>query len=200
MEDKYIIALGASAGGLSALFEFFDNTLPDAVSYVITMHLYPHQKSHLTEVVQKHSAIVVCEVEDAMQIQANTVYVMPENKVMTIDNGKLILTPRNLSIKVNMAIDIFFRSLAKDALFNKIAIIFSGMGHDGSEGIKMISEGGGYIIAQDPNSADQSSMPLSVIAGGYTDEILQPKQMPKSIREYLARQLAIKIASEQPVD
>ncbi|QPH41783.1 hypothetical protein IZT61_04830 [Pedobacter endophyticus] len=144
--------------------------------------------------------MVVCEVEDAIQIQANTVYVMPENKVMTIDNGKLILTPRNLSIKVNMAIDIFFRSLAKDALFNKIAIIFSGMGHDGSEGIKMISESGGYIIAQDPNSADQSSMPLSVIAGGYTDEILQPKQMPKYIREYLARQLAIKIASEQPVD
>ncbi|QPH40605.1 hypothetical protein IZT61_04825 [Pedobacter endophyticus] len=52
MEDKYIIALGASAGGLSALFEFFDNTLPDAVSYVITMHLYPYQKSHLTEVLQ----------------------------------------------------------------------------------------------------------------------------------------------------
>ncbi len=187
MDKKYLIALGASAGGLAALSEFFDNTLPDAVSYVITTHLHPHQKSMLTEIMQRHSNLEVCEVENNMEIEPNTVYVMPENKVMAIGNGRLILTKRDLSIKVNMAIDIFFKSLAKDTIFKKIAVILSGMGLDGTEGVKAIAEAGGYIIAQIPGSADEQSMPMSVIKAGYVNEILHPGQMPQAIINYVNR-------------
>lgn len=187
MDKKYLIALGASAGGLAALSEFFDNTLPDAVSYVITTHLYPHQKSMLTEIIQRHSDMEVCEVEDKMPIKANIVYVMPENKVMSIDDGNLVLSKRDLSIKVNMAIDIFFKSLAKDTRFEKIAVILSGMGVDGTEGVKVIAEKGGYIIVQIPDSANEESMPLSVIKAGYVNEILYPSQMPQAIIDYVSR-------------
>jgi len=186
MKKKYLIAIGASAGGVSALAEFFDNTLPDAVSYVITTHLYPHQKSMLTEIMQKHSSLEVCDVENDMEIKPNIVYVMPENKVMSILDGNLILTKRDLSIKVNMAIDIFFTSLAKDTIFKKIAVILSGMGEDGTKGVKAIAENGGYIIAQSPNSADEDSMPTSIIAAGYANQILSPKQMPQAIIDYVA--------------
>lgn len=58
-DRKYIVAIGASLGGVDALAEFFNNTMPDAVSYVITTHLYPHQKSILTEIMQRHSRLKV---------------------------------------------------------------------------------------------------------------------------------------------
>lgn len=186
MNNRYIIALGASAGGLDALSEFFDNTLPDAVSYIITTHLYPHKKSLLVEVLQKHSALKICEVENNVLIQPNTVYVMPERKVMSISEGRLILEDRDLSIKVNYAIDIFFVSLAKDTLFKKIVIILSGMGTDGTKGVRALAMEGGYIIAQDPTSAKYSSMPMSVIEGEFINDILSPRQMPRAIIDHLA--------------
>lgn len=187
-KKRYIIALGASAGGIAALSEFFDNTLPDGVTYVITTHLYPHQKSLLGEIIQEHINIKVCDVEHSTKVETNVIYVMPENKIMTIEDGRLRLSPRDLSIKVNKAIDIFFNSLAKDTEFLKVAVILSGMGVDGTEGVKALSKKGAYIIAQTAMSADESSMPYSVINSGYADEILEPKQMPGAIINHLSKQ------------
>ncbi len=101
MANRFIIALGASAGGLDALQDFFDNTLPAQVSYVITTHLAPDFKSVLTQIIQKHSPLQVREVEDTMEVKANGIYVMPENKTMRINNGRLHLQPRDLSLKTN---------------------------------------------------------------------------------------------------
>ena len=181
MKKKTLIALGASAGGTAALYDFFDNTLPDAVSYVITTHLYAHQKSILASMIQKHAAIEVCEVEEETNIMPDKVYVMPENKVMAIHGEKLILKPRDLDIKVNRAIDIFFASLADNHSFNVIALILSGLGKDGTKGIQAISKNGGVIIAQEPSSAKEESMPEGVIDSGYADFILDPKKMPEKI-------------------
>jgi two-component system CheB/CheR fusion protein len=188
-ETKFIIALGASSGGIDALSEFFDFTLPDGVSYIITTHLYPKYTSQLSHIIQRRSKLEVCTVEDDMKIEPNLVYVMPENKTMTIKDGYLVLTPRDLSIKINKAIDIFFVSLAEDTLYSKIAIILSGMGEDGTEGIKALSKNGGYIIAQSLSSAGKSSMPSSVIDSGYVDNILEPKDMPAAIIAYVNSKL-----------
>ncbi|HEX8609194.1 MAG TPA: chemotaxis protein CheB [Pedobacter sp.] len=187
-KKRYIVALGASAGGIAALTEFFDNSLPDGITYVITTHLYPHQKSILSKIIQSHINIKVREVEDSVEVETNVIYVMPENKIMTIEDGKLKLSPRDLSIKLNKAIDIFFTSLAVDIKFQKVAVILSGMGVDGTEGIKALSEKGGYIIAQTPLSASKSSMPNSVIESGYANEVLDPKHMPAAIIAYLSTQ------------
>jgi two-component system CheB/CheR fusion protein len=184
-KNRYIIALGASAGGLPALSEFFDHTLPDGVSYIITTHLQPNHKSLLRRLIQSHSKIEVLTVEHDIAILPNTVYIMPENKTMTIANGKLQLIPRDLSIHINKAIDIFFKSLAEDTLFKKIAIILSGMGIDGTEGVKSLAVNGAYIIAQTPISARSESMPNSIISSGYANEILDPKEMPEAIIKYV---------------
>ncbi|MCQ6959297.1 chemotaxis protein CheB [Mucilaginibacter aquariorum] len=181
MKKKTLIALGASAGGTAALFDFFDHTLPDEVSYVITTHLYPHIKSMLTALIQKHAAIEVCEVEEDTEIMPDKVYVMPENKVMAIEGERLVLKPRDLDIKVNRAIDIFFKSLADNRSFNIIAIVLSGLGKDGTKGIAAISKNGGVIIAQEPSSAKEESMPESVIDSGYADFVLNPKKMPEQV-------------------
>lgn len=187
MNRPILIVLGASARGLDALFKFFDHTLPDGVSYVITTHLFPHQKSLLSELLQKHSRIEVCLINDDTPIEINKVYVMPENKVMSIADGRLKLLPRDLSLKINSAIDYFFLSAAKDRRFNKVAIILSGMGKDGTIGVQALAVNGAYIIAQTPGSAGEESMPSSIIANGLADEVLSPKQMPEAIINYVIR-------------
>ncbi|MGZ3874442.1 MAG: chemotaxis protein CheB [Mucilaginibacter sp.] len=181
MKKKTLIALGASAGGTAALFEFFDNTLPDAVSYVITTHLYPHIKSRLTSLIQMHAALEVCEVDQDTEIMPDKVYVMPENKVMVIEGERLVLMPRDLSIKINMSIDIFFKSLADNHTFNIIAVVLSGLGRDGTMGIEAISKNGGVIIAQEPSSAKEESMPQGAINSGYADFVLDPQKMPEQV-------------------
>jgi two-component system CheB/CheR fusion protein len=186
MKKKTLIALGASLGGIAALYEFFDNTLPDDVSYVITTHLYPHEKSHLAEMLQSRSALEVREVEEETLIMPDTVYVMPENKVMAISGETLTLKPRDLKIKMNMAIDIFFASLAKNNHFNVIAVILSGLGKDGTKGITSISKNGGVIIAQEVESAAEGSMPQGVISSGYANFILRPKNMPAQVISIVA--------------
>ncbi len=182
--EKFIIAIGASKGGLTALYEFFDNTLPDAVSYVITTHLYPHQKSLLTEMIRRHSKLEVYEIITDMPIEPNKVYVMPENNVVRIKQEKLILEARDLSVKINWAIDIFFNSLAETTHFRKVAIILSGMGTDGTLGVEAIANSGGLIIVQD-NSALENSMPDSAISAGYVNLTLQVSDMPQAIIDYV---------------
>lgn len=66
------------------------------------------------------------------------IYGIPENKIMTIEDGRLRLSARDLTIKVNKAIDIFFNSLAKDSQFLKVAVILSGLGVDGTEGVEAL--------------------------------------------------------------
>lgn len=186
MIQPYLVAIGASAGGLTALYDFFDHTLPDGVSYVITMHLYPHQKSTLAELIRKHTDIVVCVVQNRMPVRANTIYVMPENQVMSILGGCLMLRPRDLSVKINWAIDLFFCSLAKDRTFQNIAVVLSGLGEDGTKGTAALAKTGAFIIVQEPASAGEKSMPASVIAAGQAHLVLSPKNMPQAIVDYVS--------------
>lgn len=184
-ERKFIIAIGASAGGQGALSEFFDFNYLNGASYIVITHLAPHYVSRLAHILQGHSKLEVCIVENGMVIQPNLVYVMPENRTMTIVDGTLYLEDRNLSLVGNSPIDIFFTSLAQDTTFDKLAIILSGMGMDGTEGVRTLKESGAYILAQTPMSSIESSMPWSIIAAGLADEILEPKQMPDAIIRWL---------------
>jgi two-component system CheB/CheR fusion protein len=185
LRKKFIIAIGASAGGQEAMSQFFDNTYLNGVSYVIVTHLTPFYKSLLADILQKRSRIQVCIAEHGMIIQPNVAYVMPENRMMTIADGKLQLEDRDLSVVLNNAINVFFTSLAKDTMFDKIAIILSGMGVDGTNGVKALKQIGAYVIAQTSSSSGESSMPDSIVADGLADEILEPKYMPDAIIKWL---------------
>jgi len=90
----YIIAIGASAGGLEEINSFFDYTPCDGVSYVIVQHLSPDFKSRMVELLGKHSKLVVKEAENGISVDANEVYLIPHDQFMTIRHGKLYLTPK----------------------------------------------------------------------------------------------------------
>lgn len=127
--------------------------------------------------------MVIREVEHGMQTLANQVYVMPENKVMTIADGILLPTDRNRSVKTNQAIKMFFESLAADKVFKAIAIVLSGYGSDGTDGIKAVKKSGGWVITQDMLDHGMESMPNSVIATGLADLVLKTRDMPGAIIE-----------------
>lgn len=182
--DLFIIALGASAGGMEAIHTLFDHTPTDAVSYVIIQHLSPDYKSFMAELLVKHSKLKIFKAEQDMEVVSNCVYVMPEGKNMTISEGKLKLRDRQKATP-NSAIDIFFNSLAEDQGDKSIGIVMSGNGSDGTKGIEAIKRVGGMVIVQDPKSTDFNSMPDNAIASGNYDFILDPKKIPQQIANYV---------------
>ena len=183
--EHYTVAIGASAGGLEAIHEFFDN-MPSSrnISFVIIQHLSPDYKSLLVELVSKHTEMQVFEAGHDMELQKNCVYVIPNNKLLTVEGGKLQLGVKNFEKAPNTAIDTFLKSLAKDQGNRAIAVILSGTGTDGSRGIEAIHVNGGLILVQDPLTAKFDGMPNSAIATGYADFILSPELMPEEIYNY----------------
>src|SRR6188768_3664280 len=91
-EPHHIIAIGASAGGLEEINTFFDHTPLDGVSYVIVQHLSADFKSRMLEVLSRHSKLVVKEAENGMNVECNQVYLIPNDKFMTIRDSRLYLT------------------------------------------------------------------------------------------------------------
>ena len=180
--DHHIVAIGASAGGLEAIHDFFDHMPPNSdLSFVIIQHLSSDYKSLLVELVSKHTHMQVFEAKNNMPLQRQCVYVIPNNKVMTVQNGMLQLADKSDLKAPNAAIDIFLHSLARDKKDKAIAIILSGTGSDGTRGIHSITEQGGIVIVQDPVTAKFDGMPHSAIATGKADSILPPEQMPDEI-------------------
>jgi two-component system CheB/CheR fusion protein len=200
-----VVGIGASAGGLEALQEFFKNMIsaPDA-AFVIIQHLSPDYKSYMNELLSRFTSIKIEIVTDGMTLKSNHIYLIPPKMNMTIFHGVLYLNELSATRTLNLPIDIFFRSLAKDQEKNAVGIILSGAGSDGTLGIKAIKEFGGMTMAQDEKSAKFESMPHSSIATGMVDIIMPPKQLAQELINYIKhpfvkenRQIESILASEQ---
>lgn len=159
-----IVGIGASAGGLEALEQFFGNMPTDSgMAFVVIQHLAPNHKGIMPELLQRITEMPVTTVTDRLKIKPNCVYVIPPNKSMSILNGALHLFEPIETHGLRLPIDFFFRSLADDRQEQSIGIILSGMGSDGSLGLKAIKEKAGIVLVQEPASAKFDSMPRSAI-------------------------------------
>jgi len=188
-EPHHIIAIGASAGSLEEINAFFDHTSVDGVSYVIVQHLSAEFKSRMVELLSRHSKLVVQQAENGMSIRGNQVYLIPNDKYMTVRGHCLFLRGRENDRSPHMTINTFFSSLAADYGPKAIGVILSGMGSDGTDGIKAIKKAGGLVIAREPGRTEFHSMPANAIATGMVDFILEPESMPSVIKDYVKRDL-----------
>jgi len=184
-EPHHIIAIGASAGGMDEINLFFDHTPLDGVAYVIIQHLSSDFKSRMVELLARHSKLVVKEAENEMMVNCNEVYLIPHDKFMTINDGNLYLSDKENVKGPHLTINTFFNSLAADCGKKAIGIVLSGLGSDGTEGIKAIKKAGGMVIARNPVTSEFSSMPSSAIATGLVDFVLEPALMPAAIEDYV---------------
>jgi two-component system CheB/CheR fusion protein len=182
---EYIIAIGASAGGMEEINAFFDHTPLDSVAYVIIQHLSPDFKSRMVELLSRHSILLVMEAAQGLEVQRNTVYLIPNDQYMTIRDNRLHLTPKGNIKAPHLTVNTFFKSLADNSGKHAIGIILSGLGIDGTEGARAIKDAGGMVIARDPAKSEFPNMPANVIATGQVDFILDPKQMPQAIQDYI---------------
>lgn len=184
--DRYIVAIGASAGGLEAIHEFFDHMPGNSgFTFVVIQHLSPDYKSLLVELVSKHTHMKVYEAVNDMAMQRDCVYIIPNKKLMTIRGHKLKLADKVKDKSPNTAIDTFLFSLAKDKRDKAIAIILSGTGTDGTKGIEAIKECNGMVIVQEPATAKFDGMPNSAITSGNADFILPASKMHVELYNYI---------------
>ena len=183
-QPPLVIGIGASAGGLEALQQFFSCMPPNSgLSFVVVQHLSPDYKSLMADILSKHTEMQVYQAENDMAVEADTVYLIPPKKFMTIKGGKLILTDY-APVTLNHPIDIFFASLAEEKREHSIVVVLSGTGTDGTNGVKFVKEYGGLVIAQAPESAKFDGMPRSVISTGLADFVLSPEEIAEEILNF----------------
>ncbi|TVQ93270.1 MAG: PAS domain S-box protein [Bacteroidetes bacterium] len=181
-----IVGIGASAGGLEAMEQFLKN-VPEitGIAYVVVQHLDPTQKGMLPELLQRNTKMKVFQASDGMLVSPNCVYVIPPNKSMSILHGKLQLFPPQETRGLRLPVDFFLRSLAKDQKDLSIGLILSGMGSDGSVGIRAIKECNGIVMVQDPASAKYDSMPKNAIESVLVDIVAPPHELYAKLRGFL---------------
>jgi two-component system CheB/CheR fusion protein len=185
MNDKLIVGLGACAGGIQALKEFFAHTPDDSgMAYVVILHLAPDQDSHLAEVLQSVTKMPVIQVSEKQKVEANHVYVIPPAQHLTMEDGSIAVS-RNITIEERRApVDIFFRSLAESHGPHAVCVVLSGTGANGSMGLKRVKENGGAAFVQNPREAEFNEMPRNAIATDLVDDILNVAEIPARILAY----------------
>jgi two-component system CheB/CheR fusion protein len=189
LEERHtfpVVAIGASAGGLEALEQFISRVPPGSgMAYVIVQHLDPTHKGIMSELLQRCTVMKVSQIKDRTRVQPDCVYVIPPNKDLSILHGVLhLLTPTSARGQ-RLPIDFFFRALAEDQQQHSIGVILSGMGSDGTLGLRAIKEKAGLAIVQEVTTAKFDSMPRSAIEAGLADIVAPASELPERILTYL---------------
>ncbi|UAM97525.1 PAS domain S-box protein [Polaribacter litorisediminis] len=179
-----IIGIGASAGGLEPLEIFFEQVAPDtSFAYVIIQHLAPNHKSLMDELLARHTQLPISVIQNGMMLEKGHIYLNPPKKFVEIKHGKFVLYEKE-DRKLSFPISIFFQSLANELEENACAVILSGTGSDGKDGVKFIKEKGGYVVVQEPEEAKFNGMPNSAINAGSVDKICRVKDINGEIHNF----------------
>ena len=185
-KPDYYVGIGASAGGLEALQEFFKVMPPNSdLAFIVIQHLSPDFKSVMAELLGRNTRMQVHNATDGVMVQPNTVYLIPPRKNMIIAEGKLLLVDQMPDQGINFPIDIFFRALAEDQHHRAIGIVLSGTGSDGSRGIQALKEVGGLVMVQEPSSAKFDGMPYNAIKTGLADVVTEISDMASKLIQYI---------------
>jgi len=181
-----IVGIGASAGGLEALADFFSHVLtPSSIAFVVIQHLDPTRKSIMPELLQRTTLMKVTQASNGMEVKPNCVYVIPPNKDLSMLHGSLFLLDPTASRGLRLPIDFFFRALANDQNERAVGVILSGMGSDGTLGLRAIKENAGVSVVQSPEFAKFDSMPYSAINTGLADIVAPAEALPEQIIAFL---------------
>jgi two-component system CheB/CheR fusion protein len=180
------VGIGASAGGLAAFRSFFDNMPADTgMAFVLVQHLDPGHKSMLVELLRPHTAMEVVEAKDKVALTANLIHVIPPNATLTLEGDRLRVSVPAPAREYRRPIDTFFASLAENQEDCAVGIVLSGVGSDGSLGIKAIKEYGGFTLAQaEFDETAMIGMPRSAAATGLVDHVASVENLPAKLLEH----------------
>jgi two-component system CheB/CheR fusion protein len=201
-ENAIVVGLGASAGGLEAILEFFDG-LPDepGMSFVVITHLAHSSVSALPELIRSHTKMPVLEAQSGMRLEPNRVLVSPPGVIVGVMGGTLQIFAPRAGDPRPLPIDFFFRSLAQEYKANAVGIVLSGAGTDGTNGLREIKAASGLVMTQDAASARFPDMPQAASLAVEPDFVLPPSRMAAQLLDHLRRarhsQVALEADSEK---
>lgn len=177
-EISYLVGIGASAGGLEALQDFFQHLPGDTrMAFVVIQHLSPDYKSVMDELLQKHTTMPVNVVESDTEIEPNHVYLISSRSNLIIQNNRLVVLKKDPQQRLNLPIDLFFHSLGEAYHERAVGIVLSGTGTDGSRGAKTIKENEGLVMVQTPEEARFDGMPNAIVSQSIADFVLSSREL-----------------------
>jgi two-component system CheB/CheR fusion protein len=197
----FIIGIGASAGGLAALEQFFDHMPAESgMAFVVIQHFSTDFKSQMENLLSRHTSMPIQKVADNITILPNNIYLNVSMTQMEVKNGNLLLTQISKDRQGEQPIDIFFTSLSKQVGARAVGVILSGTGKDGSEGVRAIHTKGGLVVVQHPETAEFATMPQSAIDNGACDFVLPPAEIPAVLLQHLANPGGVPTDTPQEVE
>jgi two-component system CheB/CheR fusion protein len=203
-DDFLVVGIGASAGGIQALKEFFANVPADSgAAYVVILHLSPEHESRLAEILQTTAPIAVSQIIERVKVEPNHVFVVPPNQSLKMVDGHIVVEPINTIEERRAPVDIFFRTLGDTQRERAVCVVLSGTGADGSMGLKRVKESGGVVFVQNPLEAEYNDMARSAIATNLVDEVLNVADIPAKIIAYRENRKTVVLPVEteaQPIE
>lgn len=173
-----IIAIGASAGGINGLLELLpDLPLIPNCCLLIVVHLHPAMKSLLPEVLRRFGHWQVKEAQDGETIRTGVAYIAAPDFHLELAADKLHLSSAAPLRMQRPSVDVLFASVARESRPGAIAVLLSGAGRDGSEGLRLMKLSGAHTIVQDPTEAMFPSMPEHGIETGCADFVIRMQAM-----------------------
>jgi two-component system chemotaxis response regulator CheB len=178
-----IVALAASAGGLTALSRVLAALPVDFPAVIVVVqHLDPRHRSLMADILSRRTPLRVKQAEEGEQVSPATVYIAPPNRHLLVNSdGTLSLSQSELVHFLRPSADLLFESVAASYRERAIAVVLTGTGSDGAMGVQAIKKMGGTVIAQDEASAEFFGMPSAAIHSGSVDFILPLDEIPTAL-------------------
>ncbi len=182
-----VLALGASWGGVEVLSNLVAG-LPEnwRLPVVIVQHQHPYAGNALQRILSRQTTLPVIDVEDKDKMMPAHVYIAPANYHLLMEQDGSFSLSLEAPVKFSRpSIDVTFSSLSRVYQQRCIGVVLTGANDDGAEGTRVIKAGGGYTIAQQPESAEAPVMPAAAIATGAVDAVLTPPEIVPALLRLL---------------
>lgn len=185
---RHVVAFAASAGGLAALSEILSGLPADfPAPILIVQHLDPNHRSWIAEILARHTGLHVQQAREGERLAAGTVFIAPPDRHLVVDpDGVLSLSDIGRVQYVRPSANVLFSSLAESCGAGAIAVVLTGTGTDGAEGVRAVKRRGGTVIAQDRTSAEFFGMPGAAIHTGVADLVLPLKSIAPTLMKLTA--------------
>ncbi len=185
---KQIIAVGASTGGTEAIKEILKKIRHDLPGIVITQHIPALFSRSFAERMNRYTALQVSEAEDKQLILPGHVYIAPGDYHMQVfkedDHYRCRLNDKAPVNRHRPSVDVLFESVVKNVGSSAIAVILTGMGRDGAQGLKKMRDVGAYTIAQNKESCVVWGMPKAAINLGAAKDVLSLSAIAAKLNEF----------------
>jgi len=184
-QPRYIVVIGASAGGFNALIELVSQLKPELdAAYFIVLHLSGSSISgFLAHKLQEHTKLKCILAMDELPIQKGYIYVAVPNHHLLLNRNEVKLGHGASENRWRPSIDMLFRSAAAHFSTRVIGIVLTGLLNDGTAGMSAIKRSGGIAIVQDPEEAEYPDMPFSVINALEVDHVVSVTEMGNLLEE-----------------